>query len=283
MTSVSTEIYPLSRLKPAEWNPRTIEDVNFRRLMTAIRTDPDFMLERPVLAQEDGTIYGGNQRYRAVAALYNEGWKSPWGEDMIPGRIAPIDLDLAKERALRDNNQWGEWEGDLLSDMVAHVYTTNKELVATLGFTDEELADLLAGTTYEPTDPTFDPESVNVGGGLGEPIEPEPEPDRKGGALLALTNVTIGEPTHRVEPGEVWDVGQHVLVCENVMGGWQTWVHHLETGSILAPYPGPFVPLSNRALDYRIVMVQPDPYIAGHILDRYVEQHGEQAIKKRVL
>ena len=53
----------------------------------------------------------------------------------------------------------------------------------------------------------------------------------------------------------------------------------LNSGDLFLPYPGPFVPLSIKAGNNRLVMVQPDPYIAGHILDRCKEQ-GVQVEKK---
>lgn len=50
---------------------------------------------------------------------------------------------------------------------------------------------------------------------------------------------------------------------------------------IFAPYPGPFVPMTLKAdKASRVVMVQPDAYIAGHILDRYEEIHGAAAVVK---
>lgn len=100
------------------------------------------------------------------------------------------------------------------------------------------------------------------------------------GSLLELVNVVIDEPDHRVERGDVWRMGQHVLLCCHVFTDWTAWVGHLHGDCLFCPYPGPFAVLSEKALVHRLVLVQPDPYIAGHILDRWDEIHGEgSAIK----
>lgn len=283
----TTQTVTLDRLRPADWNPRTIEDINFRRLMEAIRSDPTFMEERPVLAMQDGTIYGGNQRYRAVEALYGEGWESPWGNDTIPARLADIAPELAKARALRDNNQWGEWEADLLADMVADIHREGRTAVMTLGFEPDEIRELLLSAGVTPDDPTFDESAIDpelIGGRGGVDAEPPPpgEQERPPSNLLALVNVTIAEPSHTVATGDVWTVGPHTLICCNVMTEWTTWQTYLQDGDIFAPYPGPFTPLTNRGQKQRIVMVQPDPYIAGHILDRYAEQHGVESVARQM-
>lgn len=118
---------------------------------------------------------------------------------------------------------------------------------------------------------------------MGEAVEEEEEGGSGGipsdGSLLELVNITVGEPTHAVARGEIWNVGRHVLICTAVLTGWAAWVPYL-TGedAIFAPYAGPFVPLTLKAEDHRLVMVQPDTYIAGHILDHYSEVYGETSI-----
>jgi hypothetical protein len=102
------------------------------------------------------------------------------------------------------------------------------------------------------------------------------------GSLVDLTDVTFGEPKHKVEPGECWSVGKHMLVCGEVLTGWAEWKNLLEgEDTLFAPYCGPFTPLTLRADKVaRVVMVQPDPFICGHILDRWAEVKGEGTIKR---
>ncbi len=101
------------------------------------------------------------------------------------------------------------------------------------------------------------------------------------GSLLALADVSIGEPRHTVNRGDVWRVGNHLLICAQVLTGWPEWVGHLRgQGDVFAPYAGPFAPLSLKAAEVRLVMVQPDTYIAGHILDTYTSVYGEASVQR---
>lgn len=124
---------PLSRLTPAEWNPRTVREERFKNLCASIEADPDFLWRRPILATLDGTIYAGNMRYRAAAHL---------GIKEIPAVIEDIPEQLAKERALRDNAQWGEWDDDQLAEMVIALAEDGTD-VKLLGIEDAELSWLL--------------------------------------------------------------------------------------------------------------------------------------------
>ena len=141
---------PLSQLKPAEWNPRLIRDQRFKELCRSLQADPDFLWDRPVLASADGTIFGGNMRWRAAQQL---GWTE------IPARILDIPEQLAKERALRDNNPWGEWVDQDLAELVGELRLAESDL-ETLGFDADRLNELL--------------EMTGVNGETEAPEPPEP-------------------------------------------------------------------------------------------------------------
>lgn len=101
------------------------------------------------------------------------------------------------------------------------------------------------------------------------------------GSLLALTEITIADPTNVVATGDVWRLGEHVLICRNVFTDWREWTMYLDgDNTLFVPYPGPFVPLTIKAEQHRLVMVQPDPYVAGHILDRYENIHGKGSVSR---
>lgn len=101
------------------------------------------------------------------------------------------------------------------------------------------------------------------------------------GSLLALVDVTIGEPRHQVADGDIWQVGPHVLIAVGVFTDWPIWTPFLDGPDCLfAPYPGPFIPLTLKAEDARLVMVQPDTYVAGHILDQWANVRGEETVKQ---
>jgi len=110
---------------------------------------------------------------------------------------------------------------------------------------------------------------------------PENVDDVDRGSLLELVDVAIAEPTSIVTKGDhyVLDKRHHLLV-ESVITGWPVWAPLLVDKAVFCPYPGVFIPFSGRAVEHSMIMVQPDTYIAGHILDRFIEVRGAKAVKK---
>jgi hypothetical protein len=105
------------------------------------------------------------------------------------------------------------------------------------------------------------------------------------GSLLKLIEVTVREPQHQVNPGDLWRVNAHRLLCAPVVGDPAGFLGDLRDFArthgelaVFAPFPGPLVTLTRKADDRKLFMVQPDPYIAGHILDRSAEILGGDAI-----
>jgi DNA modification methylase len=168
---LSLTITPLSALRPAPWNPRLIRDERFQNLCRSISEDPEFLNLRPVLAMADGTIYAGNMRFRAAEHL---------GFATLPAILQDIPERLAKERALRDNQQWGEWQEDDLATLLHQLRMEGSDLDL-LGFEERELQLLLDGLA---TPVHGDPEYV------------PPLPD---------------EPLSR--RGDLWLLGDHRLLC----------------------------------------------------------------------
>ncbi len=165
----------LKDLHPAVWNPRTIKDDRFENLCRSIATDPDFLWRRPVLAQADGTIYAGNMRFRAAEHL---------GMTSVPAIIEDIPDQLAKERALKDNAQWGAYVEDDLSALLAQLRDEGSDL-GLLGFDERELQQLLDRLGHSPADP--------------DDVPPLPEePISKAGDvwLLDRHRVVCGDSTH---------------------------------------------------------------------------------------
>jgi len=123
----------IDALKPDEANPRRISDERFQNLCRSIESDPDFLWRRPILAQADGTIYAGNMRYRAAEKL---------GMTSVPAIVEDVSDQLARERALRDNAQWGDWEDDELAALLDRLRAEGSDLDL-LGFDERELQQLL--------------------------------------------------------------------------------------------------------------------------------------------
>jgi ParB-like chromosome segregation protein Spo0J len=130
---------PIERLHPAEWNPRLISDDRFVNLCRSIREDPSYMQLRPILARTNGEIFAGNRRYQACVHL---GWRS------VPAILVEISEEEAKRRALKDNRVWGEWDSQMLAEIVYGLHIDSGD-TATLGFSDREISELLGSVSDE--------------------------------------------------------------------------------------------------------------------------------------
>ena len=143
---------PLSELKLWDKNPRTIKDKRFETLCKSMTDDPAFLELRPVLATKEGRIYAGNMRYRAAQHL---GWTD------IPAVITDIDEKLANERAIKDNNEYGEWNNDELATLLDEMEKEGTDL-SLLGL-DESIASIINSLV-----PDFEPATIDEQGRLDE-------------------------------------------------------------------------------------------------------------------
>lgn len=117
--------------------------------------------------------------------------------------------------------------------------------------------------------------------GAGRPPEDDDDAEEPRGKLLELVNVTIAEPKHQTHRGDRWRLGdRHTLLVASVMEDWAAWAPLLTGDALFCPYPGPFIAFGEGAEAHSLVMVQPDLYTAGHILDRYAEVHGARSVRK---
>lgn len=195
---------PISALRPAKWNPRTISASQFRKLQDSLERDPKLLWSRPVLATTDGTIYAGSMRYKAAVALPESWRREHFGMDGIPAVLEDVSLEFAKERALRDNGSWGGWAELDLAEILAELETRGVPL-ETLGFEANELERLLAlviGQT-QGDDDAFDPTA----------------------------------PSHpTTEPGDLFEFGPHRLLCANSRdpSAWERLMESLLEPGVLA-------------------------------------------------
>jgi len=164
---------PLSKLKAWPKNPRTIDPQRMEQLKASLREDAGMLEVRPLVALPDGTVIMGNQRLRAAREL---GWKE------LP--VATVDLDEATAEgwAIRDNQNYGDWDRAALGAMLEQRRESGVDLEA-LGFRDDEITVFLAAAK-PPVEMPKDPEAV-------PPVPAEPES----------------------KPGEVYELGPHRLLC----------------------------------------------------------------------
>jgi hypothetical protein len=180
-----------------------------------------------------------------------------------------VTLDLTDDQARRilliDNksSDHGDYEAESLAALLAAL---EGDLAGT-GYTEGELEALMAALA-----PSTDPYDT---GSTGD--------------LLSIQDVSLGEPNHQTHRGDVWQLGPvehsllatedkkdatsvagpHVLVVTTVAKGWPMFVPHLEPDVLLLPYPGPYMAVTKLGMSYRCVFVQPDLYLAGHLLDKW--------------
>lgn len=245
---MKVEMWPIDKVIPYVRNPRTKNRAAIAKVAASLK---EFSFRQPLVVDKDGVVVVGHTRLEAAHKL-----------DLaeVPVHVAE-DLSEAQARAYRlaDNrtNQESDWDQELLGLEVEELVSAGFNIALT-GFDEDELKG-------------FDDESEN-GRGQGETSD---------GSLLSLVDVTIGEPRHEVMPGDIWTVGPHRLICASVMKDWSLWAKELEGDDLFVPYPGPFVPLGSKAEHHRLIMIQPDTYLAGHLLDRYAEVKGEGEVNRR--
>lgn len=238
---------PVGDLSLWERNPRTIQPDRFKALVRSLQEDPEMMTARPLIAMRDGRVIAGNMRLRAALEL-------GWGD--VPVVYVDIDENRAATWAIRDNVGYGEWADEGLAELLRELEAQDVDLELT-GFASDDLAALFERIA-----------------------EPEPPPEDRG-TDLSLADVSVGEPLHVVETGDVWKVGEHLLVVEGVYDGWPKWIGHLDDPTmLLVPYPTPTLPLTVRAGKNRLLMVQPDRWLAAHVLDKFAAVRGEDSVSK---
>lgn len=277
---------PTERVVPYVHNNKKHPPEQIDKIAGAIA---EYGFDVPIVVDEDNVILKGHGRLLAARQL---------GLKQVPV-IIRTDLSPAQKKACRiSDNKVAESEYDYaaLKLEMESLAEMNFDLTLT-GFTLEECKsqfnlgtiDFQGGQIFGEEPPKAEDDQPDTSHALEGNITPDDEPeldqpsqplDQSDGSLLELVSVTIAEPKHQVQSGEVWRVGNHVLVVAEVLTEWQKWQKFLEGDVIFAPYPGPFVPLSIRAESTRLVMVQPDTYIAGHLLDQYELVKGVGSVSR---
>ncbi|MCC9309118.1 hypothetical protein LN042_18865 [Kitasatospora sp. RB6PN24] len=271
------EYMPLDEIRPAERNPKGHDDGGLDASVDRFDfTEPGLLDERT------GRLVAGHGRYDTLQRRHGSGKPAPegvvvaedgtWTVPVVRG-WASVDDAHAEAYLIASNHLTtkGGWDGEGLADMLNGLEAVDPDLFAATGFDHTQLDALLndVGASSSLVDAEQD-----------EPQEePEGQPDQPNrGDLLALAGVTVGEPEHQVEPGQVWQLGEHRLVVAEVFDGWPRWAPLLVDNSLFLPYPTPLAPFADRAEGRRLVMVQPERYLAGHLLDKWARITGQQPV-----
>jgi ParB-like chromosome segregation protein Spo0J len=101
----------LNQIKINSANPRLIKDDRFKKLVQSVKEFPKMMALRPIIIDDDGTILGGNMRYRALISLGYKEIPDEWV------RKASELTDEEKQRfIIEDNVSFGEWDYEKLAN-----------------------------------------------------------------------------------------------------------------------------------------------------------------------
>lgn len=256
---IEIEYMPLSVVEEWPGNPKEHADRDIQLSMGRFGYTEPLMID-----ERSGRLVHGHGRLENLLKMKKAGEEPPLrivveGDDWLVPVVRGVAFNSESEakayvltaNKLTEKGGWDEAKRDqILAELLEE---GGEEALDGTGFEKEEVADLLEQADEEGSD----------------------------GSLLSALDVSLGTPRHAVEKGDVWSVGPHFLICCEVMTDWPLWVPFLnDPQTIFAPYPGPFVPLTARAEEHTIIMVQPDTYIAGHILDRYEEIHGEESVNR---
>jgi hypothetical protein len=101
------------------------------------------------------------------------------------------------------------------------------------------------------------------------------------GKLLEVLRVSFDDPKHSVKHGDAWDCNDHCVMCLDLFTEWEIWQRELTAGTVFLPYAGPLVLLSERAKTTRMLIVNPQEYICGMILDKFVEAKLGKPTKRK--
>jgi ParB-like chromosome segregation protein Spo0J len=125
----------VASLRPADVNPRLHSPAQLAALQESIR---EFGFLVPIVVDRAGKVVAGHARLAAAAAL---------GLSQVPWIDAAHLSDAMRQAYLIADNQLAiaaTWDEATLGTLLAQLQRDNAELVRTLGFTPEELAELLA-------------------------------------------------------------------------------------------------------------------------------------------
>lgn len=233
-------------LKNDSQNARKHSKTNITAIEKSLK---QFGQRKPIVVDKNDIVVAGNG---TLEALRNLGWA-----EVEVVRI-PDDWSDAqiKAFAVADNRtaELAEWDNENLLKALLEIDEAG--LLTASGYIEDELKTL----TKEVGDKADNEEAR--------------------GELLGLLNVAYGEPNHIVVKGEVYEVGHHVLVIADIMDGWKQFTPYLKDEMLFLPYPGPYAALATKLLKKPSVMVQPNEYLAGHLLDKYASIYGEGEIRK---
>jgi len=241
--------------------------------------------DAPIYDETKGCVIAGNGRIIALKVMRDDGMDPPRGvveeegDWKIPIQFG-IDATSPEEAEAFgiDHNNITILGGNVSIDAVMAIWN-ERQLKTVL--------DRVAEKGVMPISLDWDDYSAmrSEGDGAQPDLVPSGSPSLKEGESLLALSTTLKPPRHSVRHGDVFVLNnRHMLAVMSPIDDHQGWVPLLSAEArpidLFCPFPGPYVSLSEEAKIKSLLLVQPDTFIAGHILDNYEAVHGATAIAK---
>lgn len=105
---LSAVLVAIDSLTPNEKNPRVLKEYRFRKLVDSVKRAPWMLNIRPIVADKEGVILGGNMRWQACKAAGMKEVPVIYVEDLTE--------EQKVEFTFRDNVSAGEWDWEVLGN-----------------------------------------------------------------------------------------------------------------------------------------------------------------------
>lgn len=256
-------VVPVDSLTP---DPKNARRHSQRNLEAIDKSLDSFGQVKPIVVWHD-TVIAGNG-FLSVA-------KQRGMTEVAVVRV-PDEWTEAKARAyaVADNRtaELAEWDADILVEVYDSL--SGDGLLDSLGFDDDDIL------TFR--DLATDGESSDF---IAAHDDSNPDESDEPAALLSIADVTVAEPKHQVERGDTWVLTMpngttHTLLIVNPITEWAAFTPHLGDNSLLLCFPDPYITATEGARERNFVFVQPDSYLAGHLLDKHTSFYGEDSVQR---
>lgn len=206
---MKTEHIELEMLVANKANPRQISEAKFNKLVTSLLVLPGMMQLRPIVTDASLTILGGNMRFRALTAI----------AQMEPGELRRR-LESSKDFTQKPQDErnrlidyWMQWRDNPVAEVVRADMLTDAEkrefiIKDNVGYGDWDM-DALANE--------WDIDELKDWGlddlGFSD--------DSDGNEIMddAFSEEDEQNVEKKVNPGEIWILGEHRLACGDSTDG----------------------------------------------------------------
>ena len=136
-SKIKIEYVPISKVNPAEYNPRQMSEDEFRKLKKNLE---EFGCVDPLIINKDFTLIGGHQRLKALKDI---------GYEEVPAIILEVDKKKEKALNLALNKIRGEWDYGKLSGLLKEIEGFGDFDIELTGFDELEAVELTELTEFD--------------------------------------------------------------------------------------------------------------------------------------